>query len=540
MSVECSGTSFSLHLSELNDPKLTNEEWLLQVENHCSSSDFQQRCHQAGMIGPEFEWREPGKHLKQRFFDACRANSNADQSAAVVFHGTADRNIKNILKSGLDPKKRRGQAYGPGEYFGKDPGTSSGYCHGCKRMCVFFVIVPRLRPVESQSANVATIRPPYEMIVVEQNHHQLPIGILKFSSVDAQVMAAAQRSKSLLQQLNIEAMEKEKAAKVASIKARIIQLIIQCEFELAGSIYNQHKSQFSQVCKKEIAIYAYEGYDEEFVSYYFEGGLPEPKKGLANQEFHSSKTRSVESLSQDWHEAVSKLDNVASRGNEALPLFAQQRTPANQGTLPRNLVTLPNQSVTGDQQNISRGPGRAASAAISSERDGLVDILGGEQKMLDKSKAMPLVMFGQIAADVGVEDGSGQKMSVANDDRKLLVGSSGQFIQESSVGSQFSVTASRIGSPLRRSSMDDDELSYQYSTDDNTEAMVLEALPLEEVECNDDATKSGVAAVEETSLLWKSQVSNATPAALTEAASQCSTFDDESSYHYSSDGDMEL
>jgi hypothetical protein len=33
---------------------------------------------------------------------------------ALVFHGTYESNIPNIARDGLDPKRRRGQAYGPG------------------------------------------------------------------------------------------------------------------------------------------------------------------------------------------------------------------------------------------------------------------------------------------------------------------------------------------------------------------------------------------------------------------------------------------
>lgn len=59
----------------------------------------------------------------------------------LVFHGTAVGNVKAILRDGLDPKRRSGQALGPGEYFAKDPLISIEYCKGGNSMLVVAVLM---------------------------------------------------------------------------------------------------------------------------------------------------------------------------------------------------------------------------------------------------------------------------------------------------------------------------------------------------------------------------------------------------------------
>jgi hypothetical protein len=44
------------------------------------------------------------------------------------WHGTAEANIPLICHHGFDVELRKGQQYGPGEYFGWSNGTSIGYC----------------------------------------------------------------------------------------------------------------------------------------------------------------------------------------------------------------------------------------------------------------------------------------------------------------------------------------------------------------------------------------------------------------------------
>ena len=59
----------------------------------------------------------------------------------MVFHGSAEANMEVICREGLDPQRRSGQAYGPGEYFGADAAVSHGYCKGGRKMLVFIVLM---------------------------------------------------------------------------------------------------------------------------------------------------------------------------------------------------------------------------------------------------------------------------------------------------------------------------------------------------------------------------------------------------------------
>jgi hypothetical protein len=54
----------------------------------------------------------PGTPLYARFAAALRRVSN--KSIQLAFHGTAEANIDAICREGLDPKRRAGQALGPG------------------------------------------------------------------------------------------------------------------------------------------------------------------------------------------------------------------------------------------------------------------------------------------------------------------------------------------------------------------------------------------------------------------------------------------
>lgn len=54
----------------------------------------------------------PGTRLYARFV-AARARC-ADKSVQLVFHGTPEANVASICRDGLDPRRRAGQAMGPG------------------------------------------------------------------------------------------------------------------------------------------------------------------------------------------------------------------------------------------------------------------------------------------------------------------------------------------------------------------------------------------------------------------------------------------
>lgn len=57
-----------------------------------------------------------------------------------AFHGSPNvTNVQSICWDGLDPARRRGQAYGPGEYFSTDATVSSSYAGSSGYLTVFLL-----------------------------------------------------------------------------------------------------------------------------------------------------------------------------------------------------------------------------------------------------------------------------------------------------------------------------------------------------------------------------------------------------------------
>jgi hypothetical protein len=88
---------------------------------------------------------ERGCRAMQLFCTALRRQSGRGgsdfrrqlDSAIIAWHGTrTDSGIAGICDAGFDPKRRAGQAYGPGEYFGIQAATSRGYAGSSNRLIV--------------------------------------------------------------------------------------------------------------------------------------------------------------------------------------------------------------------------------------------------------------------------------------------------------------------------------------------------------------------------------------------------------------------
>ena len=132
--------------------------------------------------------------LARRFLEALRDPSMHDQQEIMIcFHGTRAKNISKILEHGLDPSLRRKQRRGPGEYFMKCPYGSLPYSRGSGQLLVFAVVLP----LEERDSSI---------IVVENNTHQLPLGVLRFtedpmflieSRASAYTSASAQKAASM-------------------------------------------------------------------------------------------------------------------------------------------------------------------------------------------------------------------------------------------------------------------------------------------------------------------------------------------------------
>ncbi|KAH8075247.1 ADP-D-ribose binding protein [Aureococcus anophagefferens] len=113
----------------------------------------------------------PGQPLYNRFVTAWERVQ--DQTVKLVFHGTAEANIGAILRNGLDPRRRSGQAHGPGEYFAgeKNSAISVAYCRGGKKMLVFAVLVDRSGLTKDSP----------QIVVINKPEHQLPLFVLTFA-----------------------------------------------------------------------------------------------------------------------------------------------------------------------------------------------------------------------------------------------------------------------------------------------------------------------------------------------------------------------
>ena len=72
-----------------------------------------------------------------------------------------------ILREGLDPKRRTGQALGVGEYFGGNAVVSLPYCRGGSKMVVFAVLTDP-SGVTAQVANK-------DVVVVHKVHIRLKV-----------------------------------------------------------------------------------------------------------------------------------------------------------------------------------------------------------------------------------------------------------------------------------------------------------------------------------------------------------------------------
>ena len=112
----------------------------------------------------------PGTPQYQRF--VLEWQRVADQTVELVYHGTAEANVDIICRNGLDPARRRGQAYGPGEYFAGTPAISLGYCKGGTKMLIFACLMDKT----GLTNNIGNI------IVINKVEHQLPLFTVSFQT----------------------------------------------------------------------------------------------------------------------------------------------------------------------------------------------------------------------------------------------------------------------------------------------------------------------------------------------------------------------
>jgi len=293
----------------------------------CLSPDFLTLCEHAGFQNPTFH---SNPHLKNS--DTLSIPASTDKFVkglgelkeettvclGLAFHGTKGVNIPSILKNGLDPKRRRGQAYGPGEYFGKDPAVSVSYCHGGLELLVFVVVLPStLRSNQKKRNGVNDFLVPSDFLVVANNKHHLALGTMKFRAVDPQVLQLSTEKRQQFLSLCKEVHDKSWAAEEGKTKAKIIQYLIggYHQVDLASELYQKQSTLLAETSKREIAWYVRRIVGEGLADYYFPD-LPEPMS-LDEMDVHNIRT--VDESMIDLSVAVQKLETERPALPPAMP-----------------------------------------------------------------------------------------------------------------------------------------------------------------------------------------------------------------------------
>lgn len=109
-----------------------------------------------------------GEPLYNRFIQAWQ--NAQDETITLAFHGTARKNIEAICENGFDPKRRKRQALGVGEYFAMYASVSMPYCNGDKQILVVAILIDKSGLTANQNG----------ILVINQPEHQLPLFVIHF------------------------------------------------------------------------------------------------------------------------------------------------------------------------------------------------------------------------------------------------------------------------------------------------------------------------------------------------------------------------
>lgn len=155
-------TRGSVPLPDLN----TQVHGLLTEQNSRWFGD----CDVSGIFTPN-PHAAPGQPLHEAFRRSYAAA--ADKTIRVVFHGTSEANIGPISLFGLDPKLRKRQLLGTGDYFSAQFKQAVPYCTSSRagRLLVFAIL--------TDPSGITLDRE--DVVVVHKTAHQLPLGTVRFS-----------------------------------------------------------------------------------------------------------------------------------------------------------------------------------------------------------------------------------------------------------------------------------------------------------------------------------------------------------------------
>ena len=95
-------------------------------QSSCKTSEFSAMWIAGGFDNATFHPNEELKKGRPSYEKFLQGLKDLDRNVTfgVVFHGSAPGNMQSIKINGLDPSLRKGQVFGPGEYFSKEPGVS--------------------------------------------------------------------------------------------------------------------------------------------------------------------------------------------------------------------------------------------------------------------------------------------------------------------------------------------------------------------------------------------------------------------------------
>eukprot|EP00808_Paulinella_micropora_P013937 g1559.t1 len=123
------------------DIKLANDRIVDQIVQ--GAKKFLEENPDAGLGDPVAVDVNPGLGRNcpamHRYCEGVKRAGGVDAlstKSLYAWHGTSDIAIPPICENGFDPGRRRGQAYGPGEYFGLSASISRGYIKGSTRLIV--------------------------------------------------------------------------------------------------------------------------------------------------------------------------------------------------------------------------------------------------------------------------------------------------------------------------------------------------------------------------------------------------------------------
>ena len=118
--------------------------------------------------------REASKRYEGRKL-ACK-NEGVKFEEVYAYHGTPASNVDSIVKTNLDPKKARRQAYGKGCYFSEYPEVSHGYTQNCMFIFRVLLVKGKYKEVSPDQNNGGYC----QMLVIDDNSYFKPEFVLYF------------------------------------------------------------------------------------------------------------------------------------------------------------------------------------------------------------------------------------------------------------------------------------------------------------------------------------------------------------------------